>query len=209
MALVSNQLLDEIFEAARDASLHGEWRDALLAGIAGADGLIENKRVPLLQLRVDLDWCNRNERMADGTVPLLRWLDNAGRLRKDMADAAKFRSLRDRASVPPPGRRAEPIATTGPSPVDARATAEHHERRGEWAESAKCWEAVAREDPTDPDVYERLGSARFRAGLTTQAEAAWRSARRFHQSAGGQSDAEAFDRRVAAIRAGVSPGPSA
>ncbi len=93
MGLLPNEQLDEIANAAQAAGLHGpDYRGVLLSGIASADALIPQSKVPTVQLGNDLVWCNDNIVLADGTVPLHRWLDNAARLRKSFPDGQAFAS---------------------------------------------------------------------------------------------------------------------
>lgn len=97
MALVRDTLLDEIFDTATAAGLHAPaFRDQLLVGIDPmATGLMPLLGIPLLQLQSDLNWCNVNERLADGMVPLKRWLENAAKFTSKLAQGPKFRAYVD------------------------------------------------------------------------------------------------------------------
>ncbi len=117
MALVSNELLDEIFRVASAAGLVGpDYRSGLLGGIPpDAVALIDMTTKPSLQLQADLNWCNSNERLADGTVPLRRWLENAVRFTGPLQHGPKFRELLDKATAPALPQPPTPVAPASPS----------------------------------------------------------------------------------------------
>ena len=97
MALVPEKTIDEIFDAAFAAGIHAPpFRDQLLGGIDPfATGFMPILGVPALQLQSDLNWCNNTERLADGSVPLKRWLENAAKFTKALPQGAKFRKFVD------------------------------------------------------------------------------------------------------------------
>lgn len=51
--------------------------------------------VPLLQISGDLNWCNQSVRLADGTFPLVRWLENAVKFSAALKEGARLRQLLD------------------------------------------------------------------------------------------------------------------
>lgn len=123
MSLVPPTLWDRIFDAGIDAQLHlpGK-RDMLLSGInPGARGLIPSGiREPTLQFSADLDWLNTNTHLADGSVPLVLWLEKAVRLTRPTAHGAAFRAFLDEvngiATGQPTVNLPEPTETTFETP---------------------------------------------------------------------------------------------
>ena len=90
--MVSNDLIDRIYDAAMAAGLVDTYRQGLLVGIdPAATALIPSNSVPALQLRHDLEWCN--QRLANGSLPLRRWLENAARLTSSLEHGKAFREL--------------------------------------------------------------------------------------------------------------------
>ncbi len=121
MGVVSNDLIDEIYEAAKAAGLHSvTHRGPLLVGInTAATGLIPGNSLPALQLVEDLNWCN--QRLADGSVPLVRWLQNAVKFTDSFEHGAKFRDLLKQVAT----ASGPPCATKGSNPADFDAPTPH------------------------------------------------------------------------------------
>jgi hypothetical protein len=106
MLLVSHTEILRVHEAAIDAGL-ARSREVLLGGID--PGFRETLRVvadPGAQILSDLTVINETGQLADGTVPLWLWLDNAISLAGPRTQAATFRRVRERGAAAPgaPGR---------------------------------------------------------------------------------------------------------
>jgi tetratricopeptide (TPR) repeat protein len=107
-------LIERIKDAVRPTDI-GTYRTVLLSGIdpAFVGRLVTDNRLAI-QIELDIDACNA--RLADGSVPLARWLETAARLRSPLADGAVFQGLLDevralvgsgpveRWQIPPPTR---------------------------------------------------------------------------------------------------------
>jgi endonuclease G, mitochondrial len=100
LSLVSKEQREQIEDLAAAAGLfHPNYRDLLLDGIDPAvTGFISFPNPPRLQLGIDLSWVASHERIANGAVPLLIWLKNAARLRRDFPDGAAFKRWADAVS---------------------------------------------------------------------------------------------------------------
>jgi tetratricopeptide (TPR) repeat protein len=127
--------IEDLHEAALQAGL-GHARDALLAGIDAAfvAGL-NTSSYPPLQLLWDLAALNSATQLRDGSVPLVRWLENAATLAGTRPQAAVFRAALDRLAG-----RAAPLG--GPKVSVARLPATGKELFGRGAELAwldVCW----------------------------------------------------------------------
>jgi hypothetical protein len=121
MALVPQDRIDEIEAAFKSAGLnYMMFRDDMLSGInPGATGLMPIFAVPFLQLSSDLAWCNRNERLADGSIPLELWLKRAAKNTAHLPIGAKFRQWVDDIGGMANGQPAVP--TTAVDDVKKRA----------------------------------------------------------------------------------------
>jgi hypothetical protein len=100
LSLVRKEQRDQIEDLATAAGLFNPgYRDRLLDGIdPAATGFISFPNPPRLQLMIDLSWVADNERIANGAVPLLIWLKNAARLRREFPDGAAFKRWADEVS---------------------------------------------------------------------------------------------------------------
>ena len=75
-----NAIRDEIEDAALGCQLQFVPRQLLFSGIDPmAWGTIASIGAPNFQLGIDIEWLNTTERIGDGSVPFVRWLENAGR----------------------------------------------------------------------------------------------------------------------------------
>jgi Effector-associated domain 5 len=76
----SNSIRDQLENAALSAQLQFAPRQVLFSGIDPlAWGAIPELGNRNFQLTADIDWLNTTERIADGSVPFVRWLENAER----------------------------------------------------------------------------------------------------------------------------------
>lgn len=75
-----NSIRDKIEDAALACQLQFVPRPVLFSGIDPlAWGAIAIMAAPNYQLSADIDWLNVTERIGDGSVPFVRWLQNASR----------------------------------------------------------------------------------------------------------------------------------
>lgn len=75
-----NKVFDDIQDAATDCKLFKFPREVLFSGIDdNAWAFIANMGAAPFQLAADLQWLNTTERLGDGMVPFVRWLENAAR----------------------------------------------------------------------------------------------------------------------------------
>jgi tetratricopeptide (TPR) repeat protein len=89
---VPAELIQRTKDAVRHTDMATRYRDGLLSGIdPGFLGSIPVGRLPAIQIESDIDACNTE--LADGSVPLERWLENAARLRSPLADGVVFQGL--------------------------------------------------------------------------------------------------------------------
>lgn len=76
----TNVVRDQIEDAALAAQLQMAPREVLFSGIdPTAWGMIADMGNKNFQLGADVNWLNTTERIADGSVPFVRWLENAAR----------------------------------------------------------------------------------------------------------------------------------
>jgi hypothetical protein len=132
-------LIQRIKDAVGPTDIATLYRDGLLSGLdpAFVNGL-RLAKLPAIQIDLDIDACNVT--LADGSVPLERWLENASRLRSHLQDGAVFRGLldqvrialapvgdsarrrgaRERTDLPAYDQLPEPTIDHGPVPLDSR-----------------------------------------------------------------------------------------
>lgn len=90
-----NTLRDQIEDAALDAQLQFAPRQLLFAGIdPAAWGTIAGMGAPNFQMAADIEWLNTTDQIADGSVPFVRWLENAARQTRSQRPAESERFLR-------------------------------------------------------------------------------------------------------------------
>jgi endonuclease G len=93
-----NVIRDQIEDAALAARFQFAPREVLFSGIDPlAWGTITEMGRPNFQLAADIDWLNTTERIADGSVPFVRWLENASRQTRNTrpAQSAIFMKFSD------------------------------------------------------------------------------------------------------------------
>jgi effector-associated domain 5 (EAD5)-containing protein len=98
MAVLSHNKLIDLHAAIESAGLTKQ-RSALLAGLDRFASLLAENATPSAQIFTDLSELNRTEVLADGTVPLLRWLQNAVALAGVRREKAVFERARDGVEI--------------------------------------------------------------------------------------------------------------
>jgi endonuclease G, mitochondrial len=108
----SNSIRDQIEDAALAAQLQLAPRGVLFSGIDPlAWGAISEMGNRNFQLTADIDWLNTTERIADGSVPFVRWLENAARQTRSsrLAESAIFMKFNDVLAQKTAGQPVIPI----------------------------------------------------------------------------------------------------
>lgn len=110
MSLLTPSQLQQIVTAATASGLLApNARNRLLDGLPPAFvALLDVDTNPLFQFRSDLARLDRTPRLADGTVPLVRWLDNAAALTQPLPEGKVFRALLDQLSAQTSGQELPP-----------------------------------------------------------------------------------------------------